>query len=338
MVLRTAEGLDALAVRRAGLVDVAGDRGGADEGHGLDVGMGEEGVDRLLVAVDDAEDAVGQAGLLPQRGDGVDRRRVLLARLDDDGVAARDRDGHEPQRHHRREVERADDRHDAQALAHRVDVDLRRGVLGEAALEQVRDAAGELGDLEAAGHLAERVGEDLAVLGGDEGGDVLLALVEQLAEREEDLGALGQRDVAPLLASRPAWPWRRPRRRARLDARSRTPVCSPVAGLKTGLVRSAVPSQGAPARRWVMRLGVVLTAIGPCRAKWWIQCASAGAACDIGAWRGFGLRNPKARLRVRCRRAGRRRRWPSTVRRHRDPPWTRSAAASTAAATSPSGG
>ena len=31
------------------------------------------------------------------------------------------------------------------------------------------------------------------------------------------------------------------------DARSRTPVTSPVAGLKTSLVRSAVPDQGAPA-------------------------------------------------------------------------------------------
>ena len=40
--------------------------------------------------------------------------------------------------------------------------------------------------------------EHLAVLGGDQGGDVLLALVEQLAELEQHLGALGQRDAAPL--------------------------------------------------------------------------------------------------------------------------------------------
>ena len=80
-----------------------------------------------------------------------------------------------------------DDRDDAERLADRVDVDAGRGVLGEAALEQVRDAAGELGDLEAARDLAERVVEDLAVLGGDERGDLLLALVEQLAEGEEHL-------------------------------------------------------------------------------------------------------------------------------------------------------
>ena len=52
VVLRAAERLDALAVRGAGLVDVLRDRGGADEGDGLDVGVGEQGVDGLLVAVE----------------------------------------------------------------------------------------------------------------------------------------------------------------------------------------------------------------------------------------------------------------------------------------------
>jgi hypothetical protein len=46
----------------------------------------------------------------------------------------------------------------------RVDVDAGRGLFGEAALQQVRDAAGELDVLEAARDLAHRVGQDLAVL------------------------------------------------------------------------------------------------------------------------------------------------------------------------------
>ena len=58
-------------------------------------------------------------------------------------------------------------------------------------------AAGEFDDFLAAADLAERVGEHLAVLGGDDGGQLLLAGVEQLAEREEDRGALGDRGVAP---------------------------------------------------------------------------------------------------------------------------------------------
>ena len=40
----------------------------------------------------------------------------------------------------------------------------RADLLGELALQQMRDAAGELDDLEAAGDLALRVGQDLAVL------------------------------------------------------------------------------------------------------------------------------------------------------------------------------
>ena len=107
VVLRAAEGLDALAVRRARLVDVLRDRGRADERHRLDVGVRQQRVDGLLVAVDDLHDAVGQPGLLPQRGDRESRRRVLLRRLEHDGVAARDGDGDEPHRHHGREVERA---------------------------------------------------------------------------------------------------------------------------------------------------------------------------------------------------------------------------------------
>ena len=47
-----------------GLVDVARDRRGADEADGRDVGMLEDAVDGHLVAVDDVEHPVRQAGLL----------------------------------------------------------------------------------------------------------------------------------------------------------------------------------------------------------------------------------------------------------------------------------
>ena len=50
-------------------VDVVGDVGRADEADRLDVGMVEDRVDHLLVAVDDVEDAVGQAGLHHQLGE-----------------------------------------------------------------------------------------------------------------------------------------------------------------------------------------------------------------------------------------------------------------------------
>jgi hypothetical protein len=53
-------------------------------------GIVEDGVDRLLVAVDDVEDALGQAGLDHQFGQAHGHRRVALGRLQDEGVAAGD--------------------------------------------------------------------------------------------------------------------------------------------------------------------------------------------------------------------------------------------------------
>ena len=75
VVLRAAERLDALAVLRAGLVDVARDQGRADERDRGDAGMLEKRVDGDLVALQDVEDAVRQARLLEQlRGEERGRR------------------------------------------------------------------------------------------------------------------------------------------------------------------------------------------------------------------------------------------------------------------------
>ena len=183
VVLRPAERLHALAVLRPGLVDVARDRGRADEADGADILVLEDRVDRDLVAVHDVEDAVGQAGLLEQLG-GPDRcGRILLGRLQHERVAARERRPPHPHGHHRREVERRDPGDDAERLPDRVDVDAGRSLLGHAALEQVRDPAGELDHLEPARDLAHRVGEHLAVLGREDPGDLLAAFVQELADR-----------------------------------------------------------------------------------------------------------------------------------------------------------
>ena len=53
VVLRAAEGLDALAVRAALAIDVLCNRGRADEAERLHALVLEERVDRFLVAVDD---------------------------------------------------------------------------------------------------------------------------------------------------------------------------------------------------------------------------------------------------------------------------------------------
>ncbi len=61
----------------------------------------------------------------------------------------------------------------------------------------MRDAAGELDVLESAGHLAERIGGHLAVLGGEEGRDLFAVRVDELAHAEEDLGPLRQAGCPP---------------------------------------------------------------------------------------------------------------------------------------------
>jgi hypothetical protein len=197
VVLGAAQRLHALIVGSARVIDVLGDRGGADEADRRDVRMGEDGVDRLLVAVDDVEHAVGQAGLLHEVGDHQGGRGVLLRGLQDEGVAAGERYREHPHRHHGREVEGRDAGADADRLADRPAVDIRAHVLAELALQELRDAAGELHDLEAADAAALGVAEDLAVLGGDEGGHGVEVGLGQLLELEEDAGALQRRGGGP---------------------------------------------------------------------------------------------------------------------------------------------
>jgi hypothetical protein len=199
VVLGAAERLHPLAVGGSALVDVLRDRRRADEGDGGDVGVLEDRVHGLLVAVDDVEHALGQTGLGPQLGDEHRRRRVALAGLEHERVAARDGDRVHPHRHHHREVERRDAGDDAERLAEREDVDPGGRLVGVLPLDQVGDAAGELHDLEATLHLAEGVGDDLAVLVGDDLREVLGPGVDQLAEGEEGLGPLAQRSLAPRL-------------------------------------------------------------------------------------------------------------------------------------------
>ncbi len=189
MVLGPAQGLHALAVRRSGAVDIFRDRRRSDEAHRGDAGMLEDGVDRLLVAVHDLEHAVGQTGLLQQIGEDQRGRRIALRRLQDEAVAARQRDRQHPQRHHRREVERGDAGDDAERLAQREAVDLAADLIGEITLEDLRRPRGELHDLDAARHLAQRVGQHLAVLGGDDGGKLARVAVEQIAEAEHHAGS-----------------------------------------------------------------------------------------------------------------------------------------------------
>ena len=197
VVLGTTEGLHPLARRCRCLVDVLGDRSRTDKADGGDIRMVQQGVDRLLIAVHHVQHAIRKPGLREQLGHENRGRRVFLARLQHHRVSQRDRKGEEPQRHHRRKVERADDPDHAERLAGRVDVDACRHVLAVLPFRKVRRCSRELHHLEASGDFPESIGEHLAVLVREDGGQLLLASVEQLAEREHHTLALRPRRTRP---------------------------------------------------------------------------------------------------------------------------------------------
>ena len=78
-----------------------------------------------------------------------------------------------------------------------VHVDAARDLLGVLALQQVDEAGGELDVLDAARDLAGRVGEHLAVLARDDRGELGGALLQQLAQAEEHVGALDEPGRTP---------------------------------------------------------------------------------------------------------------------------------------------
>ncbi len=81
VVFRAAGGLHALAVARAGFVNVLGDVGRADEGDRPHERMREQGVDTFFIAVDDVEHAVGEAGFHKQLAQAHGRQRNFFGRL-----------------------------------------------------------------------------------------------------------------------------------------------------------------------------------------------------------------------------------------------------------------
>ena len=91
--------------------------------------MREQGVDAFLVAVDDVEHALRQAGFGQQLAEPHGRERHLLRRLQDERVAAGERDREHPQRHHEREIERRDADADADRMADGFGVDVGGDVL-----------------------------------------------------------------------------------------------------------------------------------------------------------------------------------------------------------------
>ena len=160
----------------------------------------------------------------------------------------RDGDRVHPHRHHGREVERRDAGAHAERLAEGEDVDAGGDLVGVVALEQLRDAAGELDHLEAALHLAARRRRaPCRARRRSASASSSTLRVHQLPEREQDLGARATATTAHHDSNAAFAALRRPRRRRRRSPARTSACCSPVAGFQTGLVRVDGPGGGLAA-------------------------------------------------------------------------------------------
>jgi len=189
VVLGAAEALHALPVGAAGRIDIFRDSRRADETDRLDAVVGEQRVDRFLVAIDHVEHAFRQTGLDKQFGNPHRHRRIALRRLENESIAAGDSRGTFPEWNHRRKIERRDAGDHAERLADGIKIDAGAGAFGVFALQQVRNAAGEFHHLEPALDVAAGVGQRLAVLGGQQFGEAVVFLLHQLKKLEHDTGA-----------------------------------------------------------------------------------------------------------------------------------------------------
>ena len=159
--------------------------------------MSQDRFDGVLVALDNVEHAVGQTGLAQQFGDHHRRRRVDRRRLQDERVSARDGDRIHPGRYHDGEVERRDAGDDAQRLTEGPVVDAGRNLIGIVAFEQLRDAAGELDDVDPALDLAAGIADYFTVLSGDGAREFFLVLVEQGQKAVHDPRPADRRGIGP---------------------------------------------------------------------------------------------------------------------------------------------
>ena len=96
MIFRPAQRLHALAIAGCRLIDVSGYRSGADKADRPDVRVFQQSIHRNLIALHQAQHAIGNAGLLGQFRKQHTRGWNLLRRLEDERIATADGIGKHP--------------------------------------------------------------------------------------------------------------------------------------------------------------------------------------------------------------------------------------------------
>ena len=183
------------------LADLAADLGGAGEGDQGDAAILHEARGELGAEVDEELEHRRQLvlghHLVAQALHRERRERGLRRGLPHAGVAADRAEEGVPRPHRHGEVEGGDDADHPERvplLGHAVLRALR--VHGQA-VEHARLADGEVGDVDHLLHLAQALGEDLAVLERHQRAQVVLVGAQCLAQQPHGLAALGRGHLAP---------------------------------------------------------------------------------------------------------------------------------------------
>ncbi len=197
VVLRRAECLHAFAVGAGGFIDVLSDAGRANEAHRRDARIFIELLGVFVGRVHHVKHAVRQACFFQQLRHTHRCGRIERRRLKHKGVTAGQRDREHPQRHHCREVKRGNTRNHSHRLHQRVAVNACAYVCRVFALNQMRNAAGELYHFKPARQLALRIRPHFAVFRDNQFSQLVAVLLHQRLEVKQNARAAQRRSFRP---------------------------------------------------------------------------------------------------------------------------------------------
>ena len=198
-VFRAAEQHGALGASGAAFGHLFGGRGGPDEAHARDAGIFIPRAGDVAAAVDDVDDAAGQADFHEDFAHELHEVGRLGGRLIDEGVARADGEGDEPAEHQRGEVEGRHAAEHAEGLFRDLAGDAPGDLIEGLALNQRGDGAGHFDDFDDALDFAAGFGNMFRLIERD-----ALSELFQIADHAfpdfMDIGhALGDGDEAPRL-------------------------------------------------------------------------------------------------------------------------------------------
>lgn len=246
----------ALGASGAAFGHLFGGAGGPDEAHARDAGIFIPRAGDVAAAVDDVDDAAGQADFHEDFAHELHEVGRLGGRLIDEGVARADGEGDEPAEHQRGEVEGRHAAEHAEGLFRDLAGDAPGDLIEGLALNQRGDGAGHFDDFDDALDFAAGFGNMFRLIERD-----ALSELFQIADHAfpdfMDIGhALGDGGRgATSCRLRRRWRWRL--RRFPCWETGTEPMVSPVDGLYRGTVLPPVSSCHWPLmklRIWIMVL------------------------------------------------------------------------------------